>query len=218
MNDSPQNPDPQIERFKDTIQKKWNCVAELEKDIPVFCDLSPLPRKGYVYVFNLSQPPAGHPAAKRCFAWIGRSFNSDWSDRILGHNDKGDITVLDVQVPCDDDLHMSRMAVWAWRTGNLVNEKEADYVESKKWQWDELHNQRVEFNFNNEIKAGNFFVRKRADGKISVLIVHDGDFVIEGIQVKKLSLVSFGLTQRDIDEGIKSSPPNSNVFSFRRIS
>jgi hypothetical protein len=217
MSDSSEK-ENQIKRFKDAIKKKWNCVAEPDKDNPFFCDLSPIPRRGYVYVFNLPQPPAEHPVAKRCFAWIGRSLNSDWNDGILGHDDKGDMAVLDAQVPCDDDLSFPRMAVWAWRTGNLVNEKEADYLESKKWQRDKLHNRRVEFDFNNMIVTGTFFVRQRADGKISVRIVHAGDFEIEGIQIKKLPLVSIGLGHRDIEHGIEAAKPGSDIFSFRKIS
>lgn len=202
MNDSKSEMDVNVERFTNAIQKKWNREAEPDKNNPFPCDLSPVPRRGNVYVFNLAQPPAGHPAAKQCFVWNARE------SMTFKKGDYGENVVLDVEVPCADDAIPPRKAVWAWLTGTLVKEKESDYVESKKWQPDKLHNQRVEFNFNNKIKTGVFLVRRREDGKISVRIVHAVQIKFDGIDEEKSD--SFCLTQNQIDSilpPIKESKP-----------
>jgi hypothetical protein len=221
MNDKSEK-EQRIANFKTAIKKKWGDVFKNEKNEDVkpkcqdvFCDLSPLPSKGWVYVFDLPKPPATHPGAKKCFAWIGRSFISVWGDGFVSDFDKGEVVVLDVQVPCDEDLHLPRMAVLAWRTGSLISENESDFVDSKKWSWDCLIHKPVRFeDSNGATKNGNFLVRRRpAEGKFSVRIVHDADFVIEGTKVI-LSIKSFGLTQRDIDDGITRH--EGSLLSFRR--
>jgi hypothetical protein len=153
----------------------------------------------------LPQSPTGHPAAKQCFAWDARE------PMTYKLGDNGENMVLDVEIP-SDAKDLPRMAVWAWLTGTRVKEKEADYVESEKWQRDDLHGKPVEFYFDNKIKSGNFFARRRADGKISVRIVYKVQIKFDGIDEEKLD--SLCLTQNQIEN--ISSPANDS-WSFRLI-
>jgi hypothetical protein len=157
-------------------------------------------------VYDLSKHPKEHPEANQCCVWDGKDFKP-------GENEV--VTVLDVQVT-SDPKDLPFWAVWTWWTESLVDDRLDNYVESKeskKWtkaQLLELHNERVEFGLNKT--AGNFFVRERADGKVSVRIVWDVTPNLK-VRTKDWTHNSIPLGQSAI-ERIERPLPDSNLHSL----
>ena len=202
MNDSSHTPDQhgQIKNSERAIFNEWGCKADFKASVP--CGLPGISRQN-VYVFNLPQPPAGHPTAKQCFAWRGVAFNPDWDAN-------GEVVVLDVQVP---DLNLPLMAVWAWWTNDLVNDYEADCIsEIGSWTKEKilgLQNQTV---FDEKGKTGKFFVRQWKDDKFLIRIVVRGIlYPIQGVKLNQSRLKSVRLTQKDI-ETITEPENGSDVY------
>jgi hypothetical protein len=198
MNDSPpESQQEQNKRFQKAIRQKWQCESSHNRDQP--CDLPPH-AKGSASVYDLNKPPRQHPEAKQCCVWDGKDFKP-------GEN--GVIIVLDVQVPCDlQDL--PRMAIWGWLTNSLAKDPDV-YVTSQKWSKAQIHGGRV--NFGSPVKgyeAGKFFVRERADGKISVRIIKQ--VIVELNRKKEYIEPSFCLALNEIER--IEHDPDSELFSL----
>lgn len=191
MNDSSQKPgNGQIENSQAAIFKQWNCKADFkEKHRRVLPNIS---GEDYVYVFDLPQPPPGHPAARQCFAWHGVAFNP-------GSDGREEVVVLDVQVPSYSPSPL--MALWAWWTKDLVTDNEADcVVEFGNWTAEKLlglHNLNVSDQNN---KRGKFFVRQWKDGKYLIrILVHGIKFPSQTGAMPQYRLKSVRLEQKDIE-------------------
>jgi len=217
MNDSPKADQEQIDRSKAAIRDLWKCEPEKEPITKVYCDLSPVQRCGYVYVFKLLSVPDEFQPAKLCFAWYGRVFY-DRKGGALKDFEKCQVAVLDTEVPFAVDLsnlnNAAYIAVWLWLLRKLKKETKANYFESKKWTKETLDDKDVEFVLNNEIKTGRFFVLKRPDGKISVRIIHNVLFEFEGLKIKEPMIESIILKQNEIED-IESPKAGSDPYSFK---
>ena len=144
-------------RFLNAIFEASSCGASLISHED--CDLTVA--RGVAYSFVLKGKPNKYPEARKCYVWDSKEFKPGTDNKI--------IVVFDVQVTSDAE-QLPFNAVWAWLSYSLVTEPDI-YIKSKRWSKDDLHKESVWYYLADGTESGGrFFVRERADGKISVRI------------------------------------------------